>query len=121
MTRVNWHLFFYTILAVIAAVSGFFFLTFTSPVNAGLWQFALLYALVFGFVAALTAILGYFLRIFFFHRSSRGEFLAAARRQGALLGALAMIALALQAENLFNLLTAIPLLTMFALIEFYLA
>ncbi len=121
MNRVAMHIGISIILLVVSGVCGFLLLTFTSPNNALFWQFLALYLLIFAFVCSLASIFGFFARAIIFRRGSRFEFVSVSRRQGILSGVFAVLVLMLQGAGLLSLLTALPLLAIFLLVEFYLA
>ncbi len=104
---------------LLASISGFLFLIILSPEAAKIWQFALLYFLVFLSVTTGSFFLGYFFRHWFWRRGISFEFIRSARRQAVFFGFLAVIALLLQSARILNYQTGIPLLLIFLLFELY--
>lgn len=119
MTRISLHLWSTGFLFMVALVFGVSWLWQTSPEQTKLWQLGVLYLLVFLVIASGATLLGYGFRELFWRRGYSSDFFRSARRQGALLGFLGVISLILLAAGLFGLKTAIPLVSIFTLIELY--
>lgn len=111
-----WVAFF--LILVVTVILGVF-LGSVSPASAKVWQFGLVYCLVFLWIYSFALIAGYGLRVLFWKKILGQDFMQAARRQALLLGFLGVFVLLLEAVGLFNLKTAVPLVIIFALIELY--
>jgi hypothetical protein len=119
MARVSTHIWLMLLLFLFTTALGLFFLNSISPATANYWQFAVLYVAIFLWVFAAMTFLGYVVRLAIWKEGLRLEFLRSARRQGVLLGFLAVLLVLLQAANILNLLTGLLLLAVFLLIELY--
>ena len=106
--------------AVIAALTGgLWLMSMVSPEEAQIWQQAVVYGAAFLGVFGLATLLGYLVRAIFWPGGLRYEHLKSSRRQGILLGFLAVVSLILQAAAIFNSGTALLLLIIFGLLELY--
>ncbi|TSA46539.1 hypothetical protein D4R52_00360 [bacterium] len=119
MIRPGRHIFWLIILFILSASGIAWVLKTFSPADTANWRLLGLYILVFVCVAAAAAVAGYGFRLVFWQSGLAHRHMLAAEKQGILLGILAAIALFLSANSLFNTWTAVLLLAIFALLEFY--
>lgn len=106
-------------LLLAASFAGYIFLSRTDPFTASAQNILPVYLLLFVTIFSLAVILGFFFRTVFWKSGSRFEFLRSAKKQGALLGLLAVVLLFLEAREILSVWTGALLILAFALFEFY--
>lgn len=108
------------IVLIASAVVGVLFMNAVDPFQSGLIEILVFYALVWLFIFCLSTILGFYIRIFTNRNNTKYLSLVNSRRQGILFSFFLIILLFLQSQEWLSLLTAIPLILIFILIEIYL-
>ena len=110
---------FFAVILFLATAGGAWFLKTIDPEQAPLWQFGLLYGIVFVWMFAFATVAGYVVRRIFLGPGAQFQSIRVANRQGLIFGFFSVVVLLLQAARILSPWTAGLVIIIFLFIELY--